>query len=154
MTLRKATADDIPLLIKLRIDFINDDRGGITPCEQATIEAQLEKYFPRHLKDGSFAAVLAEENGEVVSTAFLAVTEKPANTSFITGVTGMLLNVMTYPAYRRKGIATRVISCLLEEAKILGVSCVDLQATTAGKPLYEKLGFKEPKSTAMRLNIK
>ena len=74
----------------------------------ATITDQLQSYFPKHIND-DFIAVLAEVEGKVVSTAFLVITEKPANLSFITGKTGIILNVFTYKDFRRKGYASKVL---------------------------------------------
>lgn len=91
----------------------------------------------------------------VISTAFLAISEKPVNPSFITGKTGTLLNVFTYPEYHRMGFATKLVCHIIDEAKQLGVSSINLSATQEGKPLYEKLGFTKPKLkyTAMRLQL-
>lgn len=152
MILRRATLADINILVKLRIDFLVDDRGRLDDEEKSSISSQLRDYYEKHIgKD--FIAILAEEEGVVLSTAFLVIVEKPANPSFITGVTGTVLNVFTYPEYRRKGIATKVISLLLEEGKKTGISSFDLFATELGKPLYKKLGFTEPKVAAMRLQV-
>jgi len=90
-------------------------------------------------------------NCGLVSVAYLAIAEKPANTTFITGKTGTLLNVLTYPEYRRKGIATKVINFLIGEAKNAGVSSIDLSATNDGKPLYEKMRFTTSTYVAMRM---
>lgn len=153
ITLRKATLNDINALIKLRIDFLTDGRILSKEDEQA-IKKQLEKYLLKHIPNNTFTGILAEAEGQIVSTAFLAVSERPANTSFITGITGTILNVYTYPKYRRKGIATKVIALIIEEAKQLGISHIDLQATAEGKHLYEKMGFKESEIyTSMGLKL-
>jgi GNAT superfamily N-acetyltransferase len=152
LVFRRAAIEDINVLVQLRIDYLVDDRGYLTDEEKILIIEQLKHYYERHINK-DFIAVLAEDNGFVLSTAFLVVTEKPANPSFITGVTGTILNVFTYPEYRRKGIATKVISLLLEEGKKINISSFELFATEKGKPLYEKLGFVEPKCTAMRLRV-
>jgi len=116
MTIRKATVDDINLLIKLRLDYLIEDRGNLMQDEKTAIKKQLEGYFDKHILDNSFLGVLAEIDGNIVSAAYLSISEKPANPSFITGITGTLLNVLTYPEYRRKGIATKVIKKIIEEA--------------------------------------
>ncbi len=139
MNIRKAVIEDMDILIKLRLDFLIDDRGYLSHDQETAIYAQLLIYFEKHI-NRDFIATLAEKDGNVVSAAFLAITEKPANPSFINGITATLLNVYTYPEYRRMGIATKVISQLLEEAKKYGVSSIDLFAT-------------EPKCTAMRLQL-
>jgi ribosomal protein S18 acetylase RimI-like enzyme len=153
MILRLAAHSDIDTLVKLRMDYLTEDYGNLSEDEINSICSQLRCYFEKHIGN-DFIAVLAEEDGVVLSAAFLVIVEKPANPSFITGVTGTLLNVFTYPEYRKKGIASRVISHLLEEGKKAGVSSFDLFATESGKPLYEKFGFTEPKYTAMRLQVR
>ena len=153
MVLRKATLDDIELLIRLRIDYLTEDKGKLSQVEEAAVKRQLRDYFNKHIPDNTFIGVFAEAEGEVLSTAYLAISEKPANTAFITGITGTLLNVLTYPEHRRKGIATKVINKIVDEAKDAGVSRIDLSATYDGKYVYEKIGFKESSYTTMCLKL-
>lgn len=154
MNIRKATIEDIDILIQLRFDYLITDRGNITNDEKAAIHSQLLKYYASNINT-NFIAILAEVDMKIVSTAFIAIAEFPANPSFITGKTGTLLNVFTYPDYRRKGIASKVISKIIDEAQQMGLSLIELSATPAGKPLYEKIGFKETKSkyTKMKLQL-
>ncbi len=153
-TIRKAVPDDMDKLIKLRIDYLTTDMGSLKAEDEAVIKSQLVNYIIRNLNQ-TFIAYFAEVDKKVVSTAFLAISEKPANPRFITGKTGTLLNVLTYPEYRRKGLASKVILSIIKEARQLGVSYIELSATEEGKPVYEKLGFSEIKSkyTAMRLQL-
>ena len=158
MVLRKVNTNDIDLLIKLRLDYLTEDLGSLSQENWSKIKSQLESYFHKHIPDGTFIGVVAENNGVVLSTAYLAIFEKPANLAFITGKTGTLMNVLTYASYRRQGIATKVVSKIIEEAKLCGVCSIDLSATSDGKPLYQKLGFSETASlesiyTAMKQNI-
>lgn len=152
MNIRKATIEDIDILIKLRLDYIKSDMESLSTDEENAICSQLVTYFKKHI-NYDFIAVLAEIDNKVLSTAFLAISEKPANPTFITGKTGTLLNVLTYPEYRRMGIATKIMSKIIDEAKQLGVSSIDLSATENGKPLYEKLGFVQTKYTSMKLHL-
>jgi predicted GNAT family acetyltransferase len=154
MTLRIATHEDINSLIQIRIDFLTDGRH-LSQNEEFEIKTQLQAYFSKHIPSRTFIGIFAEINRSIVSTAYLAISEKPANASFITGITGTILNVYTYPEFRKKGIATKVVEKIIEEAKLLGVSHLDLQATDNGKTLYEKMGFKESSTfTAMGLKIR
>ena len=153
MILRKATIDDMKLLIRLRIDYLTEDSGKLSYEEKIAIEKQLKDYFTKHISDNTFICILAEIEGDVVSTAYLSISEKPANPMFITGVTGTLLNVLTYPEHRRKGIATKVIDKIIDEAKKVGVSHINLSATSDGKYLYKKMGFKESNYTTMGLKL-
>lgn len=51
------------------------------------------------------------------------------------------MNMYTSPEYRRKGIAYKTLDLLVEEAKRIGITSISLEATTLGRPLYEKYGF-------------
>ena len=66
---------------------------------------------------------------------------------------GTLLNVYTYPEYRKNGIATDVIKMIIEEAKKQNVSIINLLATENGENVYKKLGFLETEDKSMRLKL-
>ncbi len=51
---------------------------------------------------------------------------------------GMML---VHPEHRRRGIATRLMRRAIEYLQGRGVRCTKLDATPAGLPLYQKLGF-------------
>lgn len=153
IALRKAEHRDIDLLVSLRFDYITEDMGSLSDEEKDVMEKQLRPYFDKHITDDTFIAVLAEENGEVVSTAYLAVCERPANPKFINGRIGTLLNVFTCTEHRRKGISKQVVKRIIEEAKRLEISRIELSATDDGKPLYEKLGFKNSRYSAMNMDL-
>ena len=153
MILRKATIDDIKLLIRCRIDYLSEDKmqyegRTLTQDEISTFVPQLEKYLPKHINDNTFIGMLAEVDGNVVATAYLAITERPAGTGN-NGTVGTFLNVLTYPEYRRQGIATKLINAVINEAKEAGVSFIELWSSFEGKPLYNKIGFTEIKYTLM-----
>lgn len=153
ISIRKANLDDIELLKTLRFAYLREDYGVLCESDEDLIRAQLGDYFSRHIGSWDFAAILAEVDGKIAGCAFLVACEKPANPSFVGGKTGTLLNVLTYPEYRRRGVASQVISALIKEAKTMGLSQLELSATEDGKPLYEKFGFAPPRCTAMRLQL-
>jgi len=51
---------------------------------------------------------------------------------------GMML---VAPEHRRRGIATRLLSAALDYLRATGVAAIKLDATPAGRPIYEALGF-------------
>lgn len=63
--------------------------------------------------------------------------------SFITGKTGTALNVYTKPEYRKKGYAKKLMTMMLEDAKIEGVSIIEFKATEDGYSLYKSVGFED-----------
>ncbi|WP_165042921.1 GNAT family N-acetyltransferase [Dysgonomonas sp. ZJ709] len=151
ISIRKATQKDIEDLVQLRIDFLKVQIGHLSENDESIIRDQSRSYYSKHISLGDFVAILACKEGKIVSTAFLMTQERPASPSFISGITGTLLNVLTYKEYQRQGIATQVIQAIIEEAKAIGVTTIDLIATEDGKDLYKQLGFSSLPYETMRL---
>lgn len=95
MNIRKASIIDIDILIKLRLDFLVAV-DNLTADEEPLIRSQLTTYYTKHINN-DFVAILAETVDNVVSTAFLVISERPASRALISGKTGTLINVLTYP---------------------------------------------------------
>ena len=153
ITYRKATLLDIELLIKLRLDFTNDEGVDMTSDEMDDFVLKLREYFEKSIKNKSFIAFIAEKDGEAISTAFMSLSERPPRKAFIPCLGGTIHNVLTYEKYRRQGIATNVLKLILEEAKNNGAGFIDLMATGDGKPVYEKLGFWSIDMSSMRKEL-
>ena len=57
---------------------------------------------------------------------------------------GQITNIATHPNYRRQGLAAKVLSALLEQARAKGILSVTLEvraSNTAAIALYQKFGF-------------
>lgn len=83
-----------------------------------------------HQPDGCFLASWDDRPAGVVTT------------TVHDGTLGWIGMMLVAPEYRRRGIATALIEQCLEYFQQLKVSCVKLDATPAGTPVYEKLGFQ------------
>ncbi len=156
MNFRLANQNDIDSLIRVRFDYFIAEQWKIDDKKRALISSQLQKYYPAHLNSDFFAAFAENDKGEIVSVSFLVISEKPANLSFPTGKTGIILNVLTYPEYRKKGYATTTLKMLIDIAKKHELSFLELSASEMGKPLYKELGFVEANKahfTEMRLSL-
>jgi GNAT superfamily N-acetyltransferase len=154
MQLRQANETDVFQLIDMRLAYLSEDYSGLTTEQTCTIKAQLPDYFREHLNRDLFVYV-CEDNEFIASTVFLLITEKPANPSFLTGLTGAILNVYTLPEYRRRGLAGNLMKMAIQEAKCKKLSYLELKATLAGSSLYRELGFvpDESKYVSMRYQI-
>jgi GNAT superfamily N-acetyltransferase len=142
---RTATLDDLNHVLEMRIAYLAEINNKLTDKDTNALLNHLPDYYRRHMgKD--FFAYIAFDEGKPVSTVYLLIVERPANLNFITGKSGVLLNVYTMPAYRKRGIASVLLSMAIEEAKKLDVSHIELQATDMGIPVYEKLGFRHKQS--------
>ena len=57
---------------------------------------------------------------------------------------GQITNIATHPNYRRQGLAAKVLSALLEQARAKGIVSVTLEvraSNAAAIALYQKFGF-------------
>lgn len=153
MKIRECTLDDVGLLTGIRLDFIAMVGIKLPDQKERMIRIQLDKYFRKHIPFGDFIAYVAMDGQQVMAAAFMVIGERPAGVSFITGITGTVMNVVTYPEYRNKGYATLLVEALIGKAKELGATAIDLNATLMGKKIYAKLGFVPVEDTAMRLSL-
>ena len=153
LSIRSAVRADVDLIIRLRLDYLRSTDENLSNSDKERILAQLQTYFPSHLGE-SFHAQLAFLEETIVSCAFLVIDERPANPSFISGRVGTILNVFTYPAYRRQGIGGKVVSAIIAVAKENQVARISLKATSSGKPLYEKLGFHPDNQIYTNMTLK
>lgn len=142
MIVRFASINDISTLIRVRFDYFDTEGWILADDKMAMIRAQLQQYYQEHLNRDFFAAFAENNEKAIASVAFLVISENPANLSWPTGKTGMMLNVLTYPEFRRKGYATQVLKLLIDKAKEKNLSFIELSASELGKPLYKKLGFR------------
>ena len=142
MNVEKAGVEDMASLVRMRLDYLIEDNGGLDEHDCLTIERDLPGYFQTHLGKDLFAYVIRQEK-VIVSCAFLLVVEKPMSPAFINGRTGIVLNVYTRPEDRRRGYARMIMERLLAEAKDMGLSVIELKSTQDGHHLYRSVGFAD-----------
>jgi len=150
---RKMGENDLDIFIKLRLDFLYETNKELTEKNKVLIIDSLKKYYIKYLLNNEFIGIICEYNNTVISAAFLAINEKPANYYFINGKVGTLLNVYTYPEYRKNGISTKILEIIIKEAKEQNVSEIELTATKDGEKIYYKFGFDESEMKYMKLKI-
>lgn len=126
----------------MRIAYLQEDSGELAHNDIRTIQAGLPTYYENHLNKDLLVYV-ARDQDTIVSCAFLLLIEKPMSPAFITGKTATVMNVYTKPSYRRRGCAKKLMTQLLQDAKELDISVVELKATEDGYPLYQSIGFEE-----------
>ena len=88
-----------------------------------------------------FAAVLVLAGGELAATGAVSFYEVMPTCHTPTGKKAYIMNMYTAPAWRRRGLATRVLDRLVRECRARGVDTITLEATAMGRPVYERYGF-------------
>jgi len=137
----EASVSDIPVLIQHRLDFL-EIVSGVQPAEDVErVSANLLQYFPAALADGSFKAVVAKDDAQIVATGGMILYRRPANYNSPNGRVGYILNMYTVPTYRRQGIGYGIMQRLIEIAKEESVDVLELHASSDGESLYRRFGF-------------
>ena len=134
---RKLTTDEIDTFARLRIRQLREE--GATG-EEDLLPALLD-YYGRHLPNGSFVAYLAMDGTTMVGTGAVSVVEKPAWFGCPTGRIGLISSIYTDSAYRRQGIAKRLLSLVAEAAREKDCGTVWVTASDMGVPFYSAFGF-------------
>ena len=138
MEYRKATADDIDLLMSLREEMLRIVNG--LPEDHRFSDVMTEN-SRRYFLEGDQTTVIALDNGKAAACASISYIEVMPTFSHPTGKRAHIMNVYTNAAYRRQGIAQKLVNMLTAEAAERGVTEIGLDATDSGRPLYEALGF-------------
>jgi GNAT superfamily N-acetyltransferase len=151
IAIRRATVDDIPDLVRLR-RIMFEAMGFDDPAKLDAGDAAAADYFAQAIPSGEFQGWLAVTvAGEAVSASGLVIDQHPPGPGNLSGKTGYIMNVVTHPAYRRRGLARRLMQVTLAWLNGRGIQRAELHATDMGRPLYESLGFAD--HTGMRLEM-
>ncbi len=150
MDVEQANTADIDELVGLRIAYLTEDNGALDADDEEAINRGLPSYYEAHLGRDLYVYVIREGQA-IISCAFLIVVDKPMSPAFMSGRTGLVLNVYTRPKSRRRGYARRVMEALLADAQRMDLSVVELQATENGYPLYLSVGFLDDESKYHRM---
>jgi GNAT superfamily N-acetyltransferase len=143
-TLRRATPDDIDLLVDLRDAMWREIHAG--DLEAADLSEALDNtraYFESAVPSGDYVCLLAEADGRIVGVGGMVLYRKPSQPLSPVGVEGYILNMLTVPEWRGRGVASAIMEGLLECAREAGAGLVWLRATEAGRRVYERFGFAE-----------
>ncbi len=139
MKYRKANIDDIDKLVELRKKQLVDE--GIEP--NIDIDRELYDFFQNKLSDGSLIQWLVEDNEEIIACGAVVFYEFPPSYTNKTGKKAYVTNMYTKENYSGQGIATKLLTKLVDEVKNAGITKIWLGASKMGRPVYKKFGFKE-----------
>ena len=140
---RKATLADINELIENRIAMRLERESDRENVDQDDFRKRTYDYFLRHMQDDSYISWIAVEEDMIVATSGMCFFYSPPTYRNKSGITAYIMNMYTKPEYRKKGIATKLLSFLIEEAKNKDCIRITLNASEMGRPVYAKYGFKD-----------
>lgn len=139
---RKLSKAELPTFIEMRINQLREE--GAT--EDIDLRPALYRYYEKHMADGTFISWLALDGNKIVGTSGMSFVEKPPYFGCPNGKIGLLSSMFTERSYRRKGIASELLSRIIREAKEYGCGTVQITASDMGVQLYTHYGFEKNKN--------
>jgi ribosomal protein S18 acetylase RimI-like enzyme len=145
---RAATATDAPHLLALWGTVYDQADAG----PEAAWREPARRWFLDRLADASSTRFpVVEVDGVVVATAIGTLELGVPNPHCPRGRSVRLANVVTAPAYRRRGCATLLVEDVIGWARSIDADRVDLSTSADGLGLYERLGFTFTTAPRMKL---
>jgi len=152
ITIREAGQQDLAVILHHRRAMF-EDMGQKDEAALRAMEASSQPFFAQALEEAWYRAWLAQNAaGEVVAWGGILILPWPSHPHDSQTRRPMIVNVYTEPAYRRRGLARRLMVAMLDWLRQQGYGTVSLHASDYGRPLYESLGFKA--TNEMRLQLK
>ena len=139
---RRAMVDDVPLLVNHR-HCMWVDIGNRTEAEVAEHDDRYRIWARPRLRSGKLAGCIAESpDGSAVASGLVWFRPDQPRPKLSTLVSPYLLSMYTEPAWRGKGIATRIVRELLVVCREAGYPNAELHASRFGRRVYSRLGFE------------
>lgn len=135
---RKLTEKDLEIFIQMRMSQLQEEGAEVT-CD---LEPPLRDYYRRHLTGKTFVSWLAVDGEEIIGTSGISFVEKPPYYGCTSGKIGLLSGMYIKEAYRRRGIAKKLLEKVVAEAKEYGCKTIQITASDMGVLLYRDFGFQ------------
>jgi GNAT superfamily N-acetyltransferase len=139
--IRCGSADDFPAFLRhRRAMFI--ELGQDDPAKLDAMEAAFCPWAWERMQRGEFLLWLAEDaDGTAAASAALWIRDWVPQPVDLSGRRAHVLNIYTAPAFRRQGLARRLMETLLAWCRENAIRSVTLRPSDAGRELYGSLGF-------------
>jgi GNAT superfamily N-acetyltransferase len=152
VSIREATPNDIPEILRQRRGMYEDmdyrDAEALTAMLSTT-----EPYLAKALANGSFRGWLASAAERIVGGGAIVISPWPSHPYDGQCRRATILNVYTYPEFRRRGVARLLMRTMIEWCRKEKFSAVFLHASPDGRPLYEAMGFKPTNEMKLELIV-
>lgn len=141
LTYKKATIEDIDILTETRTEVLRAANQLPDDADMSEVKRQSYNYYKEALRDGTHIAYLIFDKNRFVGAGGISFFQVMPTYHNPSGKKAYIMNMYTDPDYRRRGIASKTLGMLIGDAKSRGITAISLEATAAGRPLYEKYGF-------------
>lgn len=147
---RKATVQDVSLLVERRIDLLRSANGFDSEKDMSSLEEPLRAYYENALASGEHLAYLAFDGDAFVGTVGTCLYQVLPTWHNPTGRKAYLINLYVVPERRRQGIGGQLVDQIVKAVLAAGIEFITMEATEMGYSLYVKHGFV-PMTSEMQL---
>lgn len=154
MNIREALTTDISILAshhRRMFEEIWRSKGeALNPEIAIGVENAYSQKLELELTAEICKAWVAEDERKIVSSGAITFISLVPNPSDLSPRVAYLHSLYTEKGYRNRKYSQRIIQRVIAYCKSNGINRVQLNASAAGRPVYEKMGFK-PAPDSMRL---
>jgi len=137
--IERATANDIPVLVKLKIEMFRESDHLDLLIENPE-QIIIKKYKELYAADNACHFVI-RDGSIIVACAGGFIKADIPYCFFKTPFYGFIGDVYTTPAHRNKGYAMLLSKQIIEWLSSKGITEIRLLASLQARKMYEKLGF-------------
>ncbi len=145
----EATSVDIPEIVELKMAMFVESCHADKLAKNAK-ELVVEDYFGLYAENQAQHFVAKIDNKILGCVGAFIKSDLPYR-YYKCPIYGFIGDVYTVPNSRNKGLSTKLNEMALAWLKKQGVTMVKLLASEAGRPIYEKLGFKSTDEMSITL---
>ena len=148
---RTASAADVGIIARHRAEMFRDIHGLDDSTCAVLLDASRTALDPL-LASGDYLGWLASPvddprhivggAGIRLRAALPSVQKHAGRTTVTVGRQGLIVNVFTEHAWRRRGLAGLLMRRLMSDVQQLELASIVLHASADGRPLYRALGFE------------
>jgi GNAT superfamily N-acetyltransferase len=146
---RAASADEYPTAAALRQEM-GLEWGDDFDAKSHDWRTKFCAYFGGKQATGNAQLFLAFDGETPIGCAVISILDHYRRYAFGTEI-GYVNAVYVRPAYRRRGIASRLMQQAIAWASERGCAGVRLRSSDEGRILYERLGFREGREMELGL---
>ncbi|WIE74276.1 GNAT family N-acetyltransferase [Curtobacterium sp. MCSS17_007] len=149
VVIRSSRPEDMPTVADLRWRWSVDEDGRAPSVTRDEYREAMTAFAREHAD--SHRCVVAERDGLVLGTAWLALNPRPPVPHRPRGrVAAELQSVYVHPDLRGAGVARKLVAALLDAADEAGAERVVVHSSVDGETLYRRLGFGDARLLLQR----
>lgn len=125
---------------QLRMELLKELEEINEETDISKLESATKQYYLSHINKDLFSWGLLHEN-KLVAIGSLCLFERIPYEENLSGLEGYILNIYTFPMFRKQGIAKHILEEIIKYALQINIRRLWLNSSENGKKIYTELGF-------------